>query len=82
VHIGYLFSRFAVEMLGVARGIGADLVDDAIPMVGWGIERIKLQRHGASVDDVVIDPGRDEYREAGLNRCPGGVCPEFCGFRE
>jgi len=31
------------------------------------------------VDDVVIDPGRDECRKAGLNRRPGGIQLSLAG---
>ena len=52
-----LFGRFAVEVFSIALGIGAALVNDTIAMIGWGVEGIKFERHSASVDDVVIDPG-------------------------
>jgi hypothetical protein len=68
-----LFSCFAGEMLFVALGISAGLVNDTIPMVGRGVEGIRLHRHSAGVDDVVIDPGRNEYRKASLNRGPSTI---------
>jgi hypothetical protein len=68
-----LFSRFTVEVFSIALGISAGLVDNVIAMIGRRVEGIKLQRHSAGIDDVVIDAGRDEYREAGLNRRPGAI---------
>jgi hypothetical protein len=68
-----LFSGFAVEVFSIALAISADLMNNAIAMIRRGVEGIKLQRHSAGVDDVVIDAGRDEYRKAGLNRRPDAI---------
>src|ERR1035437_8959095 len=59
-----LFRRFAVEVLVVGLRVVAGMVDDAVPMIRWRIERIKLQWNTASINDVVIRPSRDDYREA------------------
>jgi len=56
-----LFRFFAVELFSIALGVTAVLVDDAILMIGRGVEGIEFQRHSAGVDNVVIDPGRGQY---------------------
>ena len=62
-----LFRRFAVEVLVVGLRLVAGMVDDAVPMIRRRIERIErieLQWTTAGIDDVVIRPSRDDYREA------------------
>lgn len=74
-----LFSCFAVEVFSISFGVSAALVDDAIAVIGRGVEGIEFERPGAGVDDVVIDPGRDQYRKAGLDRRPGAI--QYCFAR-
>ena len=49
------------------------MVDDAVPMIGWRIERIELQLNIAGIDDVMIGPGRDNYRGARSDRRPNAI---------
>jgi len=53
--------------------VGACMVDDAVPMIRRRIERIELQWNSAGVDEVVIRPSRDDYREARSNRRPDTI---------
>ena len=55
-------------MLVISLRVGAGMVDYAVPMIRRCIERIELQWNTAGIDDVVIHPGRDNYREAGADR--------------
>jgi hypothetical protein len=68
-----LFRRFAVEVLVVGLRVGAGMVDNAVPMIRRRIERVELQRNSAGIDDVVIRPGRDDYREARSDRRPNAI---------
>ena len=68
-----LFRRFAVEVLVVGLRVGAGMVDDAVPMIRGRIERIELQWNTAGIDDVVIHPSRDDYREARSDRRPNAI---------
>src|SRR5665811_2589229 len=68
-----LFRRFAIEVFVVGLRVGAGMVDDAVAMIRRSIERVKLQWNTACIDDVVIRPGRDHYREAGLDRRPNAI---------
>ena len=63
--IDSLLRRLAVEVFAVGLRVVAGMVDDAVPMIRRRIERIELHRNAAIIDDVVIRPGRDDYREAG-----------------
>ena len=49
------------------------MVDDAVPMIWRRIERIKLQWNAPGIDDVVLGAGRDDDREARLDRRPNAV---------
>src|SRR5450756_2570281 len=49
------------------------MVDDAVPMIRRRIDRIELQWNTAGIDDVVIRPGRDDYRPARSDRCPNAI---------
>jgi len=44
------------------------MVDNPVSMVRRSIERVELQRNTASIDDVVICPGRNDDSEACQNR--------------
>ena len=68
-----LFRRFAVEVLVVGPRLGAGMVDNAIPMIWRRIERIELQWNTAGIDDVVIRPSRNDYREARPDRRPNAI---------
>ena len=68
-----LFRRFAVEVLVVGPRLGAGMVDNAISMIWRRIERIELQWNTAGIDDVVIRPGRNDYREARPDRRPNAI---------
>lgn len=48
-----LFCCFAVEVLAVDLRIGAGMVDDAVPMIRWRVERIEFQRNTAGIDGDV-----------------------------
>jgi len=63
-----LFRGFAVEVLVVGFGVGAGGMNNAVTVVGRSIERVKLQRNISGIDDIVIGPGRDDYRETGSDR--------------
>ena len=49
------------------------MVDDAVPVIRRRIERIELQWNIACIDNVVIRPGRDDYREARSDRRPNAI---------
>ena len=68
-----LFCRLAVEVLGVGLRVFAGMVDDAVPMIRGGIERIELQGHAVGIDDVVSRPRRDNDREARADRRPYAI---------
>ena len=68
-----LFRRFAIEVLVVGLRVVAGMVDDAVPMIRGCIERIELQWNTAGIDDVVIRPSRDDYREARSDRRPNAI---------
>ena len=68
-----LFRRFAVEVFVVGLRVGAGVVDDAVLMIRRCVERIELQWNTAGIDDVVIRPGRDEYRKARSDRRPNAI---------
>ena len=71
--VNILFSRFAIEVLVVGLGILSGMMDDAVPMVRRRIERIEFQWNTAGIDDIVLRPGRDNYREAGADRRPNAI---------
>ncbi|CAH1082959.1 hypothetical protein NTG1052_440031 [Candidatus Nitrotoga sp. 1052] len=77
--VDYLFSRFAVKVLVVGLCHVAGMVDNAIPMIRRRIERIELQWNTAGIDDVVIRPSRDYYREAGADRRPNAIKNRLTG---
>src|SRR5450759_4203 len=68
-----LFRRFAVEMFVVGLRVAGSMVDDAVPMIRRRIDRIELQWNIAGIDDVVIDPSRDDYGEARSDRRPNAI---------
>src|SRR5450759_6029703 len=68
-----LFRRFAVEMFVVGLRVGRGMVDDAVPMIRRRIDRIELRWNIAGIDDVVIDPSRDDYGEARSDRRPNAI---------
>src|ERR1035437_4173075 len=72
-----LFRRLAVEVLVVGLRIGAGMVHNAVPMIRGCIERIELQRNSAGIDDVVIRPSRNDYREARSDRRPNAIENRF-----
>jgi hypothetical protein len=55
------------------------MVDDAVAMIRWRVERVELQRNAAGIDDVVSCASWDEYREARLDRCPNAIEYRFAG---
>src|SRR5665811_125154 len=65
--------RFTVEVFVVRLRFGAGMVDNAVPMIRWRIERIELQWDTAGIDDVMICPSRDDYREARSDRRPNAI---------
>ena len=71
--VNFLFSRFAIEVLVVGLGILSGMMDDAVPMVRRRIERIEFQWNTAGIDDIVLRPGRYNYREAGVDRRPNAI---------
>src|SRR5450631_4643737 len=68
-----LFRRSAIEVFLVGLRVGAGMVDHAVPMIGRRIERIELEWNTSGVDDVVIRPGRDDYREARSDCRPNAI---------
>ena len=74
-----LFSRLAIEVFRIRLRVGAGTVDDAVPMIWRRIERIELQRNTAGIDDVVLGPSRDEYREARFDGRPNTIENRFTG---
>src|ERR1039457_2259784 len=68
-----LFRRFSVEVFAVGLRVVAGTVDGAVPMIRRRIERIELQRNSTGIDDVVIRPSRDDYREARPDRRPNTI---------
>src|SRR5450759_5500337 len=68
-----LFRRFTVEVFVVFLRFGAGMVDNAVPMIRWRIERIELHWNTSGIDDVVIRPGRDEHSEARADRRPNAI---------
>src|SRR5450830_1802428 len=68
-----LFRRFSVEVFAVGLRVVAGTVDDAVPMIRRRIERIEFQRNSTGIDDVVIRPSRDDYREARPDRRPNTI---------
>ena len=71
--VDFLFGRFAVELFFVGLGVRAGMVDDSIPMIRRRIERIKLERNAAIIDDVVFCSSGDDYREARSDRSPNVI---------
>ena len=55
-------------MFVVGLRVVAGMVDDAVPMIRRRIERIEFQWNTAGIDDVVIRPSWDVYREARSDR--------------
>ena len=74
-----LFSRFTVEVLVVGLRILSGMMDDAIPMIRRRIERIEFQWSIAGIDDIVLRPGRNNYREAGADRRPDAIKNRLTG---
>src|SRR5664279_270775 len=68
-----LFRCFSVEVLIVGFRFSSGMVDDAVPMIRGRIDRIKLHWNSAGIDDVVIRPTRNDYREARANRRPNAI---------
>ena len=60
-------------MFVVGLRVGRGMVDDAVPMIWRRIDRIELQWNIAGIDDVVIDPSRDDYSEARSDRRPNAI---------
>ena len=60
-------------MFIVRLRVGTSMVDDAVPMIRRCIERIKLQWNAPGIDDVVLGAGRDDDREARLDRRPNSI---------
>ena len=77
--VNSLFSRFAVEVLVVGLRIFASMVDDAVPLIRRRIECIEFQWSTAGIDDVVLRPGRDDYREASAERRPDAIKNRLTG---
>src|SRR5450631_3624090 len=73
VELDFLFRCFAVEVFVVGLRIGAGVVYDTVPMIRRRIERIELHRDMPSIYDVMIHPGRDQYGEASVDRCPNTI---------
>ena len=71
--VDFLFRRFAVEVLVVGLRFGAGMVDNTVPMIRGRINCIELQWNTAGIDDVVIRPGWDDYREARSDRRPNAI---------
>jgi hypothetical protein len=71
--IDALFRRFAVEVFVVGLRVFTGMVDDAVPMIWRGVERIELQEDTAGIDDVVIRPRRDDDRGARSDRRPYAI---------
>ena len=61
-------------MLVVGLRVVAGMVNDAVPMIRRRIKRIELQWNTAGVEDVVIRPSRDNYREARPDRRRNRSC--------
>jgi hypothetical protein len=55
------------------------MVDDAVPIIRRCIERIKLQWNAPGIDDVVLGTGRDDDREARLDRRPNSIENRLAG---
>ena len=68
-----LFRRFTVEVLVVGFRVIAGMVDNAVPMIRGRINCIELYWNTAGIDDVVIRPGWDDYREARSDRRPNAI---------
>jgi hypothetical protein len=64
-----LFRRLAVEVLFVGLGVLPRVVDNAVAMIRRRIQRVELERGAAGVDDIVMCPCRNEYREASVKSC-------------
>ena len=60
-------------MFVVGLRVVAGMVDDAVPMIRWRIERIELQWNAAGIDYVVFGPSRDHDREARSDRRPNAI---------
>jgi hypothetical protein len=60
-------------VLVIGLGILSGMMNNAIPMIRRRIERIEFQWNTAGIDDIVIRPGRDNYREAGADRRPDAI---------
>jgi hypothetical protein len=60
-------------VLVVSLRVFAGMVDNAVPMIRGRIDRIELQGNTAGIDDVVIRPSRDDYREARSDRHPNAI---------
>ena len=67
------FRCFAIEVFVVGFGVGAGMVDDAVPMIRRRIKRIEFQGGTAGIDDVVLRPSRDDYRKAWMDFRPSAI---------
>ena len=54
----------AVEVFAVRRSIRARVVDNAVAMVGWRMDRVRLQGLGTRIHDVVPRARRNKHRFA------------------
>ena len=66
-------------MFVVGLRVGRGMVDDAVPIIRRRIDRIELQWNIAGIDNVVIDPSRDDYGEARSDRRPNAIENRFTG---
>jgi hypothetical protein len=55
-------------VFNVRFGFIATMMDDAISMIWWRIQRIEFECNATRIDDVVMRPSLDYYREAGFDR--------------
>lgn len=70
---GDLFSRLSVKLFVVSLRICAGMVDDAVSVIGRRVNRVELEWDTASIDDIVIRPGRNDDRKSRLDRRPRAV---------
>src|ERR1051326_925897 len=77
--VNSLFRRFAVEMLVVGLCILPGMMDDTVSVIRRSIERIELHGDAAGIDDVVLGPSRDDYREPRTDRGSHAIENRFTG---